>query len=426
MPTELTDPDDDGILEFTQTAEDVDGDSLSITLELDEINGTTQSGSDRDPSWLSFTTSSSLSGGTRRVDVDVEINASELGGAGTTYTFELSADDGAATSTCMFTIDVLEASKNLSSPFYLDTDGDQNLTTDEHQLDLTKSNTGTSVDGNDIGKCYSQPGRSEVAFDKYGDPNNSTILMDDDFNKLWEYPAYFRKGAWNDNYFVFADSQTGFYVLDFSSGSEVCSAYISNDRIADVGILSNDNLFFYEQNDDYSDTTAFTERDPSDGSLINEYKPLGGEEDTSGPHPCLFVDGNDDVYCVKSGKGVVYKLNAGNYGTVVWTVSLSSNPGYIQSLLGSTFNNYVGVLAGDGNLYRIGKDGNEIHKDGFLSGASSADAFIRHPGNVYVAENGDIISAWGTRAIILSEDGSRKETFEDSNDDFVSVGVKEV
>ena len=109
MATELTDPDGDGILEFTQTIEDVDGDPISTTLELDEINGTTQSGSDRTPGWLSYTASSSISGGTRNVDVDVQINASELEGAGTTYTFELYADDGVATSTCRFTLDVRAA-----------------------------------------------------------------------------------------------------------------------------------------------------------------------------------------------------------------------------------------------------------------------------------------------------------------------------
>jgi len=103
MP-ELTDPDDDGILEFTQTVEDVDGDYLSVTGELDQIDGNTQTGSDRDPGWFSFTTSSSLSGSTRTVDVNVEIEASELGEAGTTYTFEFYADDGKTESTCAFTL----------------------------------------------------------------------------------------------------------------------------------------------------------------------------------------------------------------------------------------------------------------------------------------------------------------------------------
>lgn len=106
MATDLTDPDDDGLLEFTQTAEDVDGDSLSITLELDQVNGTPQSGSDRNPSWLSYSTSEVTQGGTTNVDINVELNASELGAAGTIYTFLLEADDGTETTECAFEIDI--------------------------------------------------------------------------------------------------------------------------------------------------------------------------------------------------------------------------------------------------------------------------------------------------------------------------------
>jgi hypothetical protein len=114
MPTELTDPDDDGLLEFTQTAEDVDGDSVSITLELDQINGTPQNGSDRNPQWLSYSTSETTSGGTTNVDIDVAVNASELGGAGTTYTFVLEADDGVSTSNCQFTLSVESSAYSLA------------------------------------------------------------------------------------------------------------------------------------------------------------------------------------------------------------------------------------------------------------------------------------------------------------------------
>lgn len=120
MATELKDPNDDGILEFTQTVEDVDGDTLSISLELDKINGTPQSGSDRDPSWLSFTKSSSIQpDGSRVVDVNVEVDASELGGAGSSYEFNLKADDGIATSTCNFRLDVQSPATFDGSEFWI-------------------------------------------------------------------------------------------------------------------------------------------------------------------------------------------------------------------------------------------------------------------------------------------------------------------
>lgn len=108
MP-ELTDPDSDGLLEFTETAEDIDGDNLNITGELDQIDGVTQSGSARNPSWFSYTTSSSISGGTRTVDVDISIDASELGPAGTVYTFEFTADDGISTATRTFTLKITQS-----------------------------------------------------------------------------------------------------------------------------------------------------------------------------------------------------------------------------------------------------------------------------------------------------------------------------
>jgi len=106
MATELTDPDSDDLLEFTHTVEDPDGDSLSITLELDQIDGTEQSGSDRNPSWLSFTTSANNST-PNVVDVAVEIDKTQLGSAGTIYTFEAIADDGFKTTADTFTLEIV-------------------------------------------------------------------------------------------------------------------------------------------------------------------------------------------------------------------------------------------------------------------------------------------------------------------------------
>jgi hypothetical protein len=105
MATSLTDPDSDGFLEFTHTVEDPDGDDVSVTLELDQIDGTEQTGSDRNPSWLSFTTTSN--GGTPNVvDVAVEIDKTQLGPQGTIYTFEAIANDGFATTADTFTLEI--------------------------------------------------------------------------------------------------------------------------------------------------------------------------------------------------------------------------------------------------------------------------------------------------------------------------------
>jgi len=86
-----------GVLEITRTVEDVDGDPLSIEAELDRVDGIPQTGDDRNPSWLSCVTSSALSGGTRTVEVRVQIDASEFDGVGRFYTLKLLADDGTET-----------------------------------------------------------------------------------------------------------------------------------------------------------------------------------------------------------------------------------------------------------------------------------------------------------------------------------------
>lgn len=129
---QLDDPDGDGILEFTQTIEDIDGDSISVTLELDKINGSEVSGSDRDPSWLSWSKDSTISSGTRVVDVNVEISAGDLGPAGTVYTFEIIADDGIAEVTKTFTLEVFSPSQT-ESKVYIEESGGGSI--DEYDPD---------------------------------------------------------------------------------------------------------------------------------------------------------------------------------------------------------------------------------------------------------------------------------------------------
>jgi len=154
MAVELKDPDGNGILEFTQTVEDVDGDNLFISLELNKVNGTVQSGPDRDPSWLSFTTSSSLKNdGTRVVDINVEIDASELGGTGTIYEFELEADDGVATSTCIFTLNIKPAVVDGSSFFTVKKDTASII---RHDLN-TNWDASTTKGGNSISLPSTSP-----------------------------------------------------------------------------------------------------------------------------------------------------------------------------------------------------------------------------------------------------------------------------
>lgn len=175
MATELTDPDNDSLLEFTHTVEDADGDTLSITVELHKVNGVEQSGSDRNPSWLSHTSNSS--GGTPNVvDVNVELDKTQLGGTGTVYTFQAIADDGSATTLDTFTLSICD----LTGP----TDGDRFYLVSNFGGDsgeVIQINTGTNFDLNDISSTNSQENPilqrdiTNVAFDSTGEKAFYTI-----------------------------------------------------------------------------------------------------------------------------------------------------------------------------------------------------------------------------------------------------------
>lgn len=96
MPRTLT-KNSDGDLVFTEEAFDPNGDDLThpIKVELDAVDGTTQTGSDRRPSWLSTKLQENglQSDGEWKETMTVIVDASALS-AGTTYTFLLKASDG--------------------------------------------------------------------------------------------------------------------------------------------------------------------------------------------------------------------------------------------------------------------------------------------------------------------------------------------
>lgn len=112
MTRELTDPDSDDLLEWSERVTDFDGDSLSVSLELDAIDdgsGWTQQDTDSSNiGWLSFTTiKDTLPDGTREAVVEVEADSTQLT-AGNSYRFEILADDGVNTETRRFKLDVVK------------------------------------------------------------------------------------------------------------------------------------------------------------------------------------------------------------------------------------------------------------------------------------------------------------------------------
>jgi len=96
------------VLEFDERFVDGDGDTLTVDfVELNAVDGADQSGADRAPSWLSFSTSSqTLSSGASELIVTVEADTSGLTNR-TVYEFEVKVSDpSAASQTVLTTLNV--------------------------------------------------------------------------------------------------------------------------------------------------------------------------------------------------------------------------------------------------------------------------------------------------------------------------------
>jgi len=114
MATELTDDNNDDVVEFTETVEDADGDSITETLELDKIDSVSQTGSDRNPSWFSYSKSeTTLNSGAKETTLDSDIDLTSLN-QGSDYEFLFTADDGQEAAERRFVVTAKALSVNLT------------------------------------------------------------------------------------------------------------------------------------------------------------------------------------------------------------------------------------------------------------------------------------------------------------------------
>lgn len=101
MARNLTDPNNDDVLEWSERVVDKDGASLTVNLQLDAVDsgsGFVQQDTDSsNVSWLDYTTSSSTnSKGWTDVAINITADTSGLT-TGNVYRFEITADDGNST-----------------------------------------------------------------------------------------------------------------------------------------------------------------------------------------------------------------------------------------------------------------------------------------------------------------------------------------
>lgn len=87
-------PNQNDVIKFDERIVDGDGDNLTVdSVELESIDGITQSGGSRSPAWLSYTsTQNTLSSGATELIVTLEIDSTQVSDD-TTYTIELIVSD---------------------------------------------------------------------------------------------------------------------------------------------------------------------------------------------------------------------------------------------------------------------------------------------------------------------------------------------
>ncbi len=100
-------PDGNDNLNFQERATDVDGDTITLNkVELDAINGTPQSGADRNPAWLSHTTTFNA-GALSELLIDVTVDSTALT-VPSTYDLLFEVTDGQATTTHTVSLNVTQ------------------------------------------------------------------------------------------------------------------------------------------------------------------------------------------------------------------------------------------------------------------------------------------------------------------------------
>ncbi len=111
-------PDGNNDVQFQERVEDIDGDTITLdSVELDKIDGVLQSGSDRNPPWLSYTeTDNTLGGSITEKLVDITANIANL--QGNKYTIKLVASDNDGSSPHFVDINLPLTAYDLSKASY--------------------------------------------------------------------------------------------------------------------------------------------------------------------------------------------------------------------------------------------------------------------------------------------------------------------
>jgi hypothetical protein len=219
MPRNITDPNYDGTFEWQERVTDADGDSLSISVTVD---GTDIS----NVSWADYTpTTNTINGNETEVLVDFTADRSGMT-EGETYQFEVTADDGFATTSRTFTLEVIQAPKRTGSKLFafdFEQGSSHDLST-PYSLSDSITNTGSNGERFDAGSIK---------------PDGSLIIGFDALNHQWT------ESSLSTNWNLGSASETN--TIGVSTSVEVKSVWVNEDGTLLFAVeRNNKNILKYE------------------------------------------------------------------------------------------------------------------------------------------------------------------------------------
>lgn len=396
MARTVTPNQNDNIL-FDERIIDGDGDTLSVdSVELDQIDGITQSGGDRTPGWLSYSTASNtLASGATEFIVTVEIDSTQVSD-NTVYTIEIIVSDPSIGDTRYVDFAVRPkkaAAKNIyhsvgegfgtvrringdgsdgASKTFSDTPTaelplaatdneevivglknrierwDENLSTKRWENKDIAGDTLAMTFGTD-GFVYVLDGSGQLLQINRSGTTVATIRGTDGFNdrvKPWIVPIS------NGNVFLYIDDDSRAYLVDrlgneiwrVDRGARRSFGHADQDRL---GLVGNDGIYVYDRDGNLRWNSNYFENQYADRPDAADYNPYSNRLAVIGASDSnLRLALFDDNGNVKADTRLEDFLPIGSFDSRGWECAWDENDN-VYVLVGdeNDFSEYRGVLA---------------------------------------------------------------------------------
>jgi len=345
-----------GNIEWTEKVSSPDGDNLVIGLELDAIDSGSgfvqQDAASSNLSWLSFSTSSNIkSNGNRSIISTIEVDPSQLS-VRNSYRFEISAEDGLATSSRKVVLDVKQSKLDGTKMYLIANDSgdinEYNLSTAWDTSTASKLHSKTNQE-NILGLFFRKNGKSLFApgggqiyeYDLSGAWNITTASVKNSINAQDDSPRdVFIRGDGKKMYELANTAET-IYEYDLSTGWDLSTATVNQsvsvqDSWPEGLFFSPDGKKMYEtgnSEDNIYESDLSTAWDLSTATFKQSIN-----AQASNTEELFFRSDGKKMYEVAQSTGKVYESNLSS----AWDISTSTLV-RSASVAGSTF---IGIFFG--------------------------------------------------------------------------------